>query len=432
MRRASLCSLLCFLGFLLMGCLARCQSQVVISPAPKLQFQDVNGKPLSGGCIFTYAAGSTTPQATYTDSTGTTQNTNPVILDAGGKASIWLSSSAYKIAVWSSGGVGCASGVQQYSIDGITAFNPNSVNQLISAAANPATTGFIRMANGDLVNWRNVGGSADVGLSQAGAPGASNGNLADVLRYGNATAGGLQAQRYLDFSPAPAQSGDLSGGNNICLVAARNAAGSGDICAVLVDASNVLNLGASAGTRFAGPLISPNIGSATATSVTTTLPNAATSGVFRCAGNQACAIARTPDNTTDLQLGYALNGPKAVFGSIGGSTAGVTAELGEIQVDTGITVQSTGFKHFRLPSGTSCSTPGGQGSQCTTSLISLPGPAFPDTNYTLVCVLDGPATGTPVIQGIGGKNASSFTLSVVQVGTAVSSYGQADCIAIHD
>lgn len=193
-------------------------------------------------------------QVTYSDSTGTAQNTNPVILDSGGRASIWLSSSAYKIAVWSSGGVGCATGIQQYSIDAITVANLNSVNQLISAAPSPASAGFIRAANGDLVNWRNIANSADIGFSQAGAATAGEGNLSDVLRYGNAAAGALQAQRYLDFSSVPAQSGVLAGGNNLCLVAARNAAGSADVCAILVDASNLLDLGGSAGTKFLGPI----------------------------------------------------------------------------------------------------------------------------------------------------------------------------------
>src|SRR5579864_4621026 len=79
-------------------------------------------------------------------------------------------------------------------------------------------------------------------------------------------------------------------------------------------------------------MTTPNIGAATATAVTTTTINPATSGVLRCAGNQACAVARTPDNTNDVQLGYALNGPLAIFGSVGGSTSGVTAEVGELRV----------------------------------------------------------------------------------------------------
>lgn len=55
------------------------------------QFFDDAGVPLAGGKIFTYAAGTTTPQTTYTSRAGTTPNTNPIILDAAGRTpqQIW-------------------------------------------------------------------------------------------------------------------------------------------------------------------------------------------------------------------------------------------------------------------------------------------------------------------------------------------------------
>lgn len=62
-----------------------------LSPTPKLQFFGSDGSPLVGGKLYTYAAGTTTPLATYVDHTGTTQNTNPVILDSNGEADVWLS-----------------------------------------------------------------------------------------------------------------------------------------------------------------------------------------------------------------------------------------------------------------------------------------------------------------------------------------------------
>lgn len=65
---------------------------------PYSYFTDANGVPLSGGKVYTYAAGTTTPQASYTDSTGTVSASNPVILDSAGRATIWLSG-YYKIVV---------------------------------------------------------------------------------------------------------------------------------------------------------------------------------------------------------------------------------------------------------------------------------------------------------------------------------------------
>jgi parallel beta-helix repeat protein len=67
-----------------------------LSPAPKLQFFGADGTPLVGGKLYTYAAGTSTPLATYVDSTGTTANTNPVILDSRGEANVWLASASYK------------------------------------------------------------------------------------------------------------------------------------------------------------------------------------------------------------------------------------------------------------------------------------------------------------------------------------------------
>jgi hypothetical protein len=55
------------------------------------QFFNDNGDPLSGGKIYTYAAGSTTPQTTYTSRSGLVANTNPIVLDAAGRTpeQIW-------------------------------------------------------------------------------------------------------------------------------------------------------------------------------------------------------------------------------------------------------------------------------------------------------------------------------------------------------
>jgi hypothetical protein len=55
------------------------------------QFFDDNGDPLSGGKIYTYAAGTTSPLTTYTSRDGLTPNANPIVLDAAGRTpqEIW-------------------------------------------------------------------------------------------------------------------------------------------------------------------------------------------------------------------------------------------------------------------------------------------------------------------------------------------------------
>jgi hypothetical protein len=68
----------------------------VLTPVAKMQFIDAAGVPLAGGLLYTYAAGTTDLQATYTDSTGATPNTNPIVMDSRGEANVWLGSATYK------------------------------------------------------------------------------------------------------------------------------------------------------------------------------------------------------------------------------------------------------------------------------------------------------------------------------------------------
>jgi hypothetical protein len=62
---------------------------VALSPLPLFQFNQA-GVPCSGCQLFAYAAGTSTKQATYTDSTGTTPNANPQILDNNGQGVVYL------------------------------------------------------------------------------------------------------------------------------------------------------------------------------------------------------------------------------------------------------------------------------------------------------------------------------------------------------
>jgi hypothetical protein len=61
-----------------------------LTPTPVQTFF-YNGVPLAGGCLFTYAAGSTTKLNTFVDGSGATPNTDPIVLSSQGTANIWLS-----------------------------------------------------------------------------------------------------------------------------------------------------------------------------------------------------------------------------------------------------------------------------------------------------------------------------------------------------
>ena len=64
------------------------------------QFFTNTGAVLTGGKLYTYQAGTTTPQTTYTTNVGNVARTNPVVLDAAGRVpdggEIWILPVSYK------------------------------------------------------------------------------------------------------------------------------------------------------------------------------------------------------------------------------------------------------------------------------------------------------------------------------------------------
>lgn len=70
-------------------------------PDVVVQFLDGHGKPLAGGLVYTYESGTTTLKPTSTDPDGKTPNTNPIVLDAAGRAKIYLDTGAYRVRVLS-------------------------------------------------------------------------------------------------------------------------------------------------------------------------------------------------------------------------------------------------------------------------------------------------------------------------------------------
>lgn len=67
---------------------------------PSIRYRVVTdaGAPIPGAKVYTYAAGTSTPKASYTSSAASVANTNPVIADARGEVLMWLSG-AYKIVI---------------------------------------------------------------------------------------------------------------------------------------------------------------------------------------------------------------------------------------------------------------------------------------------------------------------------------------------
>ena len=70
----------------------------------RFQGLDSSGNPLSGGSLYTYAAGTLNALATYTTQSGSVANANPVVLDSSGRAPVWLGSASYRMVLKNSAG----------------------------------------------------------------------------------------------------------------------------------------------------------------------------------------------------------------------------------------------------------------------------------------------------------------------------------------
>jgi hypothetical protein len=114
-----------------------------VTPSPiggfAAQFFDNNGVILSGGKIYTYAAGTTTPQASYTSAAGVTPHANPIILDSAGRVpggEIWLTDGlVYKFVIET------ATAILIGTYDNITGVNSNFINYTVQEEVITATAG---------------------------------------------------------------------------------------------------------------------------------------------------------------------------------------------------------------------------------------------------------------------------------------------------
>lgn len=165
------------------------------------QFFDANGEPLSGGLIYSYLAGTTTLATTFTSRAGTSNNTNPIVLDAAGRtpAEIWLTGgSLYKFILQSS------VGVQIGSYDNIPAIGDvTSVNTLITVAgtntltglATPALAGYVAGAQYSFIAQNTNTAAVTIDIDTLGAKSITKaGSVA--LEAGDIVAGALYQINY--------------------------------------------------------------------------------------------------------------------------------------------------------------------------------------------------------------------------------------------
>ena len=440
---------------------------------PRQCFNDnlSQGKPLAGGLIYSCAAGSSCPGtflATFTDSTGTLQNTNPVILDAAGCSSIWLTpGTAYKFVAQN------AFGVQEWSADNVTGlagsigngfasttvvsfsatptFNVISQNQLfqmtltgnvtssnlvVSGITPPAIISFeiaqdgtgsrtftwpvtsfaaypvSSTANSTTIETFLWDGSTALLLSAyynvagVGTQVANNlqaGTINNPTFPATTTFSAILANSIASRAANPAATGfvRMASGDTACW---RNNANSGDICV---------------SKNGADQIVTPNSLTTVsqATAFTSSTANPAAGGVVRLASADT-ACWRNAANSADICV--SKNGSDQLLIP--------SALITSPTFVTGVNNNGSGHKHQRF--GATCTTAATAGSSCTTTYTWAT--AFADANYTPTCTAIG-AGNNPAGISIDSWTASQVVVRVFTIVNAASTYNTGvNCIADHD
>ncbi len=287
-----------FFGLLLIFCACFAHAQVTVSPIQGLgsvQFFDNNGEVLTSGVLYSFQAGTSTQQATYTDSTGTIQNPNPIPFGSGARVNIWLvSADFYKFVLCAQNdGAACAAADVLFSVDNVPG-NPAGSSGgspftgiFISSTINPASSGILRLATADTICWRNSAGTANLCITK---------NTNDILSW----AGAFSAASFVSTCTPAASTGAFQ----LCdtdTIDWRNHANSADV-ALSKDTSDNLNwpngfnvgAGLNAATLNLRGIFTSTSATAIATgpevSTPSVAPGAATQDLYFVAGKGACAL----------------------------------------------------------------------------------------------------------------------------------------------
>jgi hypothetical protein len=371
---------------------AHAQVQSIIQP--HITYVDGSGAPCAGCSLFSFAAGTTTPQPTFTDTSGSVQNTNPVILDAAGGASIAVSTSAYKFILVDAGGT------TLWSVDNVISPFPGNSGPFLPLAGGTltgpaigtvfqATSNNIFAGEGLSLQWNSAGGrgEGDFVNYRGGGVGGFNwydltdGTSASVPIMTLSTTGILNVLAGLQINGVPLAASNLSNGVSgtgaVCLA-------SGSACAVSGNAITALTGDVTA----AGP------GSAAATLAT---------------------VGTGAGSCTNCNITFDAKGRETAY------TAGSALPI------------------VRSGHAAGCTTATGDGQLCTTTITWAQGP-FSDINYDFSClglspVTSGSTSNPAEILLLNGQNKTTAGVDAITASHGSgqgASFGTITCIAIHN
>ena len=130
---------------------------LALMPIPITQWFDADGAPLAGGVLRFYTAGSTTPRAVYTDSTGGTELGTSVTLDAAGRsAAIYLGLDGYKVTLEDATGTLIWT---QDEVETVAETLLAALGTVLATGTQDVTSGYVIVATDWFVTVDSTGGS---------------------------------------------------------------------------------------------------------------------------------------------------------------------------------------------------------------------------------------------------------------------------------
>ena len=307
------------------------------------QFFDDNGSPLVGGKLYSYAAGTSTLLATYTTSAGTVANTNPIILNAGGRTpnEIWQATGILlKFVLYNSDNelIG--------TYDGIPSINdPFGINSQLSsvagtnsitATATPTLTAYATGAIYSFIAANTNSGAATLSIDGLTATSITkNGSVA--LSAGDIQSGKMMLVEYdgttFQLVNNIVYGGSITNGNIVSLTTPLGVANGGTGASTLTSNNVILGNGVAA-VQFVAPGSSGNVlaSNGTTWSSTTIQTGFSNVQVFTSSGTFT-----VPAGITRAKVTVVGGGGSGASGVGGGGGGGGTA----IEIVTGLTPGGT-------------------------------------------------------------------------------------------
>ena len=307
------------------------------------QFFDDNGSPLVGGKLYSYAAGTSTLLATYTTSAGTVANTNPIILNAGGRTpnEIWQATGILlKFVLYNSDNelIG--------TYDGIPSINdPFGINSQLSsvagtnsitATATPTLTAYATGAIYSFIAANTNSGAATLSIDGLTATSITkNGSVA--LSAGDIQSGKMMLVEYdgttFQLVNNIVYGGSITNGNIVSLTSPLGVANGGTGASTLTSNNVILGNGVAA-VQFVAPGSSGNVlaSNGTTWSSTTIQTGFSNVQVFTSSGTFT-----VPAGITRAKVTVVGGGGSGASGVGGGGGGGGTA----IEIVTGLTPGGT-------------------------------------------------------------------------------------------